>query len=122
MIEAKELRIGNYVSYNDRTMEVHSFTTFNIVLSYGTAFHTEIKNISPIPITKDWLIKFGLELNVWFEDGSFMVTKDGDWGFELHVQNADWTKTIAFAYFLYVHDFQNLIYALTKTELEISGK
>ena len=56
-MEAKELRIGNWVYWNKNPQEV----TLN---SFGTEWSKSdgrslFKELNPIPITEEWLLKFG---------------------------------------------------------------
>ncbi len=100
-MDVKELRIGNWVSWYDEPMRVDVNDLFD--LGEG----------KPIPLTEEWLVKFGLAVDKWFIDESFKITKDEHYGWEIHTQNATHTKSIAFAYIKYVHELQNLYQLLS---------
>lgn len=82
------------------------------------------RSFSPINLTEEWLLKFGFkkartfdELNRWFI-GINPVTKD--WLFDLV-----WLDNATYPFYKnghhqiqYVHQLQNLFFALTGTELE----
>ena len=114
-MEAKELRIGNYYSPNEdenyTDVTAHDFST--LVLSgkfYGY----------PIPLTEEWLLKFGFDLNTVKQikkkiDGSKSVDKS------IHIKDGEFnfmndSCSNAGCYYLttikYVHQLQNLYHAL----------
>lgn len=105
-MEAKELRIGNYV-YQDGEF-IQGITCLSIY-----KFDMGNINLEPIELTKDWLIKFGYtkeDSNFWFighivweyDDGIFICNKNG--------------ITLK-----YVHQLQNLYFALTGKELKLQN-
>jgi hypothetical protein len=125
MIDAKELRIGNYV-YDDTTKLVD--TVWGIKpdrRNHVMVNDTEIESIKPIPLTEQWLIDFGF------------TTCDDSWFYSLELgDNLDSFKICAlytnevlngsFALlncracsvrFNHVHQLQNLYFALTGKEL-----
>ncbi len=106
-MDVKELRIGNWVMGIDRPY----------LVTAGVLFEFSGLKCDPIPLTEEWLVKFGLAVDKWFIDESFKITKDEHYGWEIHVQNATHTQAIAFAYIKYVHQLQNLYFALTGEEL-----
>jgi hypothetical protein len=74
-----------------------------------------------IILTEEWLLKFGLKPNQWFCSNSYCVVEDktGDihYGWCMKTQNSLHTKEIEFGYFKYVHQFQNLYFAIIGEEL-----
>jgi len=124
-LKASELRIGNYVfGVSDRIEIVCSITDEELktkTIHFDDHFTSEIKYFNPIPLTEEWLIKFGFvkadnnrfehELLVWD------VEQHGDkfafciWDEE----NPAVTNFIMHSYF--VHTFQNNFFALTGKEL-----
>lgn len=93
MIQANELRLGNYVDYYKETIVLPH-------LQSGL-----LKKIKPIPITEKWLLKLGFE-PIGFDCYSF----DGcEFSFE---ENSFFKK-----YVNSVHQLQNLYFALTGKEL-----
>lgn len=109
-MKASELRIGNIVSYGDGEL----FVDINV---FRDLEHYKLK---PIPLTEEWLVKFGFEKeysNYWSHKKSyFEIDKDnyGLWinsvnGNEYHHGNG----------FKHVHQLQNLYFALTGEELTL---
>jgi hypothetical protein len=116
-MDARELMIGNLVSCNDQTIKVtyheiriQTFSDHEHTNSYGVKF----TGYEPIPLTEDWLLKFGfetngkkmkieLELELEGDKKLFFVHSRG----EIHIQ--------------YVHQLQNLYFALTGKELTIKS-
>ena len=116
MIQPNELRIGNWV--RDDIVNLKDVQVEQIDPSEN------FEDLSPIPLTEEWLIKFGLIKgskknrtgNVFYleiDNRRYYFVKYGkmfDWEF----------GDIAFAQLEYVHQFQNLIFALTGKELELT--
>jgi hypothetical protein len=106
-MKTTELRIGNWVKTWDGKEEQ---------IQHGWEID-EGNETFPIPLTEEWLERFGIMQNTWFEDGSYMIKEDRGFGWEMYVRNAVKTKRISFAYFKHVHQLQNLYFALTGEEL-----
>ena len=127
-MEAKDLRIGNLVipeyASPDKDLYVE-LTTKDIYYMDGGVYHFE-----PIPLTEDWLIKFGFEyrkktysLNTSSESFDYFFIEK--YGFGLWKHNKGYsinelTKPTDF-YIEYTHQLQNLFHALTGKELEINN-
>ncbi len=101
-MEAKELRIGNWVTENGRLIHIHD--GFGIDHAY---------NFEPIPLTEDWLLKFGFELKNWGIKVWYLKGFEIDQNF--YLKGIDWGVR-----FKYVHQLQNLYFALTNEELEFT--
>lgn len=126
MIQANELRIGNYLQDRDGSLcrvegiskEVNKEIDAPVVGSARTALPHK-----PIPLTEEWLIKFGFTK----EDGRCVwIMKLPD--FDATLQQWGDNKEISVcrsgiaAYHVasnYVHQLQNLYFALTGKELEL---
>ena len=109
-MEAKELRIGNYLIHDGYFIKSYSVDGFiNIIKN--------IDNYEPIPLTEEWLVKFGFLLDLhhhrrltyslnrittYMQDGIFWC--DILWDC-LEIKH--------------VHQLQNLYFALTNEELTI---
>jgi hypothetical protein len=118
-MKASELRIGNLI-YNKQGNIVYVNTNHLTLLSYG------IENeFNPIPLTEEWLLKFGFEvsggeisynknkLSIYFGD-TILSGKNG---------RTYWNSwTILEESPKYVHQLQNLYFALTGEELTIKNK
>lgn len=113
-MDAKELRIGNLVKNEHGVVAVNeSWFLFNVW-----------KTLNPIPLTKEWLLKFGLncngiiyeqEKNSKFAVKLWEVGKPGQflifWG----------DNRLSCVEPVYVHQLQNLYFALTGEELTIKS-
>ena len=104
-MEAKELRIGNYVYSNKFVIKSYGVDGFINILK-------NIDNFTPIPLTGEWLVKFGFEeaLNGWWSDNEIWSYNDGKFylGANTYLSNVK-----------YVHQLQNLYSALTNEELTL---
>jgi hypothetical protein len=107
-MKAQELRIGNWVRHKD----IGLFTIKGInphVDDYKVTTDSSwvyLKNCKPIPLTEEWLERFNWnppkDIGV-----AFSLTTD-----EIHFVAGNYYKTIE-----YVHQLQNLYFALTGEEL-----
>jgi hypothetical protein len=100
MIEAKDLRIGNWVylsSHKKDIGEVH--LGFN---------NTNLDLFEPIELTEEWVIKFGYEDLI---DMAISFCKQSEY-YGVEITSEDLRK-------IKVHEAQNLYYALTGGELTI---
>ena len=121
-MEAKDLRIGNWFLGDTEENNFQQITAKQILDFYDDPLDDYYK---PIPLTEEWLLKFGLKPNQWFCSNSYCVVEDktGDihYGWCMKTQNSLHTKEIEFGYFKYVHQFQNLYFALTGEELTLKN-
>jgi len=124
-MEVRELRIGNLVSYDNRVFEIDTiakeFPTLNTI-DFGIGV-VDWNNIEPIPITEEWLIKFG------FIFVQFSLKKDYKKFISIEGIRINIYKDIPCAFIVlnrstkqlkYIHQLQNLYFALTQKELEIN--
>ena len=120
MIQATELRIGNYLTYHtpddtDMPCKIDAQDILNISTNY--MHNAEIH--SPIPLTEEILLKCGFEKDY---EGHFLLAFNGrlyyydlENGFLLKDFKVK-TKLNQFPFYN-LHQLQNLIHALTNTEL-----
>lgn len=130
---ARELRIGNYIWFNDAPekigiAKVTQILDNGILTDQGFAY---INEIEPIPLTEEWLLKFGFQKSIGF----FMILSKLT-SIELGLNN-DTAEIQYYCYFRershvgegdyvllrknlkYVHQLQNLYFAITGIELTI---
>jgi hypothetical protein len=129
-MKANELRIGNWVmsaNYKKIKREIKDYSVE--VIRAGDIHHLETfpssKSIKPIPLTEEWLLKFGFEkkydtfefngLNV---DGCVVHFSFDKWASEYEIENCDYTEVPSDIQ--HVHQLQNLYFALTGEELTIN--
>ena len=145
MIDVKELRIGNYVQ-DDKGKEIEVDATL-FVADMDPNGYFDLSDCLPIPITPEWLERLGFEnstigdefimgsitlrVNKSTEDRMLVCAgqNDGDYGVILETkiikksrskyppQEAKYYGT---PYFKYVHQLQNLYFALIGKELQIN--
>ena len=127
-MKASELRIGNLVAKFDGTvLEVDSidrngfFASLpkNIVFDNVPILQKDIVNsMLPIPLTEEWLLKFGFEKteNFWINKEPLLRYAISSLGLICSIGDND----MGFVYnsILYVHQLQNLYFELTGKELE----
>lgn len=132
-ISASELRIGNYVFDKFRNREVLVWGIESnhdrIVVNYanGSGIYTvDLKDIEPIPLTEEWLLKFGFDKEiidsnyirkVYYHIEDFEVEFHGK-RLCLRVESQSSVRYFAH-HTLYVHQLQNLYFALTGEELQL---
>lgn len=107
-MEAKDLRIGNWVnddSCHDWQITLSDF--YNMYLDDDCPF-------TPIPLTEEWLVKFG------FEKDSFGCLYFGYFYYRksLFYSSGEFSN-IGLPNIQYVHQLQNIYFALTGEELTI---
>lgn len=132
-----EIRIGNIIKSNSITIDIDnkSFTVTGITegsvwgkYKYLNMHDQEdvnevpvyYKHLSGMPLTEEWLIKFGFEkikerdgsyynhsIDYHYNNGALSVGCDNENGYEIPIKIE------------YVHQLQNLFFALTGKELSI---
>lgn len=114
MIDAKELRIGNLFITNDNMRTLTPLTSRIIDTGFNHPSYLN-EGFEPIPITVEWLLKFGFEKQTdvcgfkWYK-GNFYILEVAKNSFY-----CDYCLVFAIDY---IHQLQNLYYALTQKELE----
>ena len=127
-MRAQDLRIGNLVNYGINIVPIKSIHIESVLKDSAVVYielnkklsHycVNIEDISPIPLTEDWLLKFGFESNPYqdrYENG------------KIHIE-CDKTKEITqlwidgMPHIQFIHQLQNLYFALTGEELKIQNQ
>ena len=115
----KEFRIGNLLQENNtkEIIEVLKLSKDELFLSGN--FKREWQ-AEPIPLTEEWLLKFGLiynDENYWELVGAHISLEwDGMKDWDILCMD-EWLMSLK-----YVHQLQNLYFALTGSELSIQPK
>jgi hypothetical protein len=121
-MESKELRVGNLVYESKRSKILRKKIGVEICEIKSLDIHhlesfPESENFEPIPLTEEWLFKFGFEKN---ENGLFKLFNESEVPILLNEDLDGWTcDGINFSVngTQYVHQLQNLYFALTGKEL-----
>ena len=129
MIDARELRIGNYVNVPilkqcpfriDSIEHLHPRDNFGKFGMYYDEFPNGhpltwyLKDLTPIPLTEEWLVRFGFEKinTTWY------AYKGGN--FRLNISfDVEWANNWMGIRLKHVNSLQNLYFALTGKELEL---
>lgn len=126
-MKATELRIGNLVLHDLIIKEVIAIAKDDIVVD---GFGGKSDSFQPIPLTEEWLLKFGFTTDNLFAGG--MIANGLHYsprfqknGVLISVQSDNFDSSQKFKLLHYytniesVHQLQNLYFALTGSELEI---
>ena len=113
-MEAKELRIGNYVQDEDGHIVQMELIYFSVIFKCRLSED----DIYPIPLTEEWLLKFGFENIDTNENGgdNYWYLSKGDFMLDRSFQSLQMNTGFDLSH---VHQLQNLYFALTGEELTI---
>jgi len=129
-----ELRVGNIVEHEDpdEIVEgIHYVNEGDYRILIGN-YLRPIEHIKPVPLTEEWLIKFGFNKNEYSTEGvqynepfyhivleskGWRLNYNEDFGWVIHPVVSDYNVIPI----KYVHQLQNLYFALTGNELEIKN-
>ena len=118
-MEAEELRLNNWVNHCNKEVQITIHDLFDIAVFEDDVF-------TPIPLTEEWLLKFGFNkeykkgyIGIDVFNSDFVLTeplKMGEWQtnytFQFETGSVPKFKEIE-----HVHQLQNLYFALTGEEL-----
>lgn len=119
-MRVEELRIGNCVHFDMNNPrednEPEQGYVDHIITAKDLNDKETIERLTPIPLTEEWLLKFGFEYNktldVFANDTEFIRLKDGIFWFELGSYSVP---------LKYVHQLQNLYWCLFAEELKLNN-
>lgn len=121
-MKANELRIGNYLQYyigeDGYEWQPSGIDHHDIVwcVEDNDDFN---KSYRPIPITEEWLLKFGFEkITAWYRKWLHAINLMINVGHGQTIAGLYEFKNIPIKQVSYVHELQNLYFALTGEELE----
>ena len=130
MIEAKDLRIGNYIT----DIWASEGSMFKVVLlsdnyphvKYGAKFSTNIKNLRGVPLTECMLIKAGFKRSSDIgNSSSFFFIPVGGSEFHINPENGVvWIERDDYVFnnpalIEHLHSLQNIYWCLSGQELDI---
>jgi hypothetical protein len=117
-LDVKDLRIENLVNYEETTHIVvgidqwHVYSYWQKDKEKEMLYKTPINQIKPIPLTEEWLLKFGFKKKVGNRFESDLLSQDIYFGNGYYIANV-------LPELKHVHQLQNLYFVLTGEELQI---
>ena len=122
-MEAKELRIGDYLEWEDESHGVvkvvgvyeHRDYENEVWVDYfehGYVYSARFDEFKPIPLSEEWLLKFGFKQ--WGDKYTFGLK-----GINIHHRQRGFVLRKSVPVIQYVHQLQNLYRCLCGKELEI---
>ena len=128
-IKAEELMIGNFVNHTDDedtwVMTIETLAAEGCHTECNGIFdYIEAELLEPIPLTEEWLLKFGFKTDFYGGQGNvcYYASKGKFKIYSLEDNKSyqyDYTTNM-FTMIKHVHELQNLYYALKKQELTIN--
>ena len=118
-MKANELRIGNYLNGKQGHVIVTEIRTNNIVKIQDNTSSFDVGTcLVAIPTTTEWLLKLGFKYNesssLYEKRGYDVDIKDGEYCHFYIPEFGDWYQDTE-----YIHQLQNLYFALTWEELKL---
>lgn len=119
-MKAKELRFGNRILLDGKEVEIDITQMCNFLFWEKNEQDFYPKRWEPIPLTEEWLLKFGIcydknEKLTFLHKYSFYITNE-------HEEEWDIYENVNNSYVCsvhYVHQLQNLYFALCGEELKL---
>jgi hypothetical protein len=116
-MEATELRKGNLAESGGEIGIVRSVGNSCAFKKKTTTVRILTEDIKPIPLTEEWLLKFGLEyMEGWDDQTYYCCPKHQQFQIMQCIYGYEYDYTVL----KYVHQLQNLYYSLTGTELSLA--
>lgn len=117
-MEAKELRIGNYL--HDRKGNLCKVIELREDGIYAPAISEAITGLpnKPIPLTEEWLLKLGFNKSK-FSSNCFKITNG--YKFDFAGGEVLYLDSIRLEHIKYIHQLQNLHFALGGEELTLKS-
>jgi hypothetical protein len=123
-MESKELRIGNLVNYRGFPSMVGAISSNEtyIYLDKGIV-NPKVEDIEPIPLTEEWLLKFGFEKVSWSNDVRINLLNRWSliYDFDVNKLCVDSGLNANYLQIKYIHQLQNLYFTLTGEELTLKN-
>lgn len=136
-MKSNELRVGNYFGYYDDLhgyiigMKSGAHKDGDVFITTPGGGYTNIymDSLKPIPLTEEWLTKFGFIKGYQYRKGDFNYwNKEKDCSVDVELTLTDTKVESSYWYrlyeqkrrkhLIYVHELQNLYFALTGKELQ----
>ena len=120
-MKANELRVGNWVEKTE--IKYSGLKLYHSEIAINDLIHAS--SLKPIPLTEEWLLKFGFEK--MGDKFSLKNKKAGVFRFvktsgNIIVGELEHGRNSISEFITYVHQLQNLYFALTGEELTLKNK
>lgn len=124
-MKVSEVRIGNLVKFGNQICKVYEINNSNFYVrneEIDESLKSTWANIEPIPLTEEWLLKFGFdetkEMEDFFSKTKYKLLTKGALTFWYYpMWNGIENKN--YEHIKNVHQLQNLYFALTNEELTL---
>jgi len=129
-MKAKELRIGNYILHEPTIDDWEE-----IIVTLPSLLQVDIspESYCGIPLTEEWLLKFGFEKDTYASTNRWILYNHDEGEVLFEISGSDsygWVRIFTTTngiedtdtHFKYVHQLQNLYFALTGEELTLKEK
>lgn len=115
MIKVEELKRNNYLFQKSRgiAVQIDNPRGLHLITAWGVDW--PIEDFDPIPLTPEWLERLGFIDDLPWAKGNFRVDSEN----RFHVVDGTGYSVIVARNIEYVHQLQNLYFALTGEELTI---
>ena len=117
MIQANELRIGNWVYHSGVVINAQSITGKGISTdTYTPIGNRSLEEVSGIPLPEEWMLRLGFRQDGYYNSakrwiGGYVMMFAGNGHFIL--------RNYPLSEIKYVHQLQNLYFSLTGQELTL---
>lgn len=133
-MKAQELRIGNLLMFNDKPIAINAGFIHDLDYSLKNPEREDANcftDLSPIELTEEWMIKFGfmckrpnnftLEFGIKIKPWNYLSLEESTtkWYCDINYTYKDEHSCITLPDVKYVHQLQNLYFALTGKELTL---
>ena len=117
-MKASELRIGNWIEWDDDSHEQFKVETIDYSEPNYFVNGGLLDDMLPITLTEEWLLKFGTWPVQWESKTYIVVSGIDSWIDIIRDSDGSVSQTPSLPC-EYVHQLQNLYFALTGNELEL---
>lgn len=132
-MKANELRIGNYLNGKQGYVVVSEIRANNSVKIHDNTSSFYVGTcLKPIPLTEEWLFNFNMEYVDGFSSQRKLYVKKHEYDISqitysekeglMRLSNGEQKGTMLIPHIKYVHQLQNLYFALTGEELTFKSE
>ena len=124
-MKVNELRIGNYILFDNDVYDVRGFVNERVKIHKKEVYIGQL--FKPIPLTEEWLLNFGFEKHHQSFYNKTLCVREVEylWFYSIYplknsiIPLVNMSAQATGHYIKYVHQLQNLYFALTGEELKL---